>query len=62
MLGAQPTMIITPMMKQPNARGYISWEFPHAINSLIVDDLGNDEILLLATDSGNVCGYHIETI
>lgn len=61
-LGAEPTMIITPMMKQPNARGYISWEFPHAINSLVVDDLGRDEILLLATDSGNVCGYHIETI
>lgn len=61
-LGAQPTMIITPMMKKPNAPGYISPAFPHAVNNLIVEDLGRDEILLLATDSGNVCGYHVETI
>ncbi|KAH8695114.1 hypothetical protein BGW36DRAFT_382143 [Talaromyces proteolyticus] len=61
-LGTKPTIIITPVMKEPNAGGYISREFPHAINNIIVDDLGRDEILLLATDSGNICGYHVETI
>ncbi|KKA25398.1 hypothetical protein T310_0576 [Rasamsonia emersonii CBS 393.64] len=61
-LGSTPEMIITPVMKDPNAEGYISPEFPHAINNILVDDLGRDEVLLLATDSGNVCGYHVESI
>jgi hypothetical protein len=55
-------MIITPVMKEPDAEGCISPEFPHAINNILVDDLGRDEVLLLATDSGNVCGYHVESI
>ncbi|KAL1970275.1 hypothetical protein VTN77DRAFT_5435 [Rasamsonia byssochlamydoides] len=61
-LGSTPGMIITPVMKEPDAEGYISREFPHAINNILVDDLGRDEVLLLATDSGNVCGYHVESI
>lgn len=55
-------MIITPVMRDPNAEGYISRRCPHGINNILVDDLGRDEILLLATDSGNVCGYHVEHI
>jgi hypothetical protein len=55
-------MIITPVMRIPDAEGYISSRCPHGINNILVDDLGRDEILLLATDSGNVCGYHVENI
>jgi CRT10 len=55
-------MILTPIMKDPEAEGIISRQSPHAINNILVDDLGRDEILLLATDSGNVCGYHVESI
>lgn len=55
-------MIITPVMRDPDAEGYISSRYPHGINNILVDDLGRDEILLLATDSGNVCGYHVENI
>lgn len=61
-LGRKPAMIITPVMRDPNAAGYISNRCPHGINNILVDDLGRDEILLLATDSGNVCGYHVENI
>lgn len=61
-LGATPEMIITPVMKEPDAEGFISVEFPHAINNILVDDLGRDEVLLLTTDSGNVCGYHVDSI
>lgn len=61
-LGRKPAMIITPVMRDPDAEGYISSRCPHGINSILVDDLGRDEILLLATDSGNVCGYHVESI
>jgi hypothetical protein len=60
-LGSVPEMAITPVMKV-NAPGYISSSSPHAINHLIVDELGRDEILLLATDSGNVCAYNVERI
>jgi hypothetical protein len=46
-------------MKEPNAPGYIDRSRPHTINHIIVDDLGVDEVLLLATDSGNVTGYNV---
>ncbi|KAL3471789.1 hypothetical protein BJX99DRAFT_236825 [Aspergillus californicus] len=61
-LGSRPEIIITPVMKEPNARGYIEPAFPHEINSILVDDLGREEVLLLGTDSGNVCGYRVEAI
>ncbi|KXG50395.1 Ribonucleotide reductase, transcriptional regulator CRT10 [Penicillium griseofulvum] len=62
LLGSQPVMIIHPVMKEPNAPGYIDRSRPHTINHILVDDLGVDEVLLLATDSGNVTGYNVEAI
>ncbi|PLB49408.1 hypothetical protein P170DRAFT_475705 [Aspergillus steynii IBT 23096] len=62
MLGSVPLMIITPVMKESSARGFISPNTPHAINNILVDDLGREEVLLLVTDSGNVCGYRTEAI
>ncbi|KAJ6150978.1 hypothetical protein N7470_007572 [Penicillium chermesinum] len=62
LLGTIPEMIITPVMENPDAGGYIDQRAPHTINHMIVDDLGRDEIIVLATDSGNVCAYHVEAI
>ncbi|KAJ5887655.1 hypothetical protein N7495_007696 [Penicillium taxi] len=62
LLGSQPEMIICPVMKNPLADGFIDRTAPHNINNMLIDDLGLDEVLLLVTDSGNVCGYHVETI
>ncbi|KAL4939573.1 hypothetical protein BDV06DRAFT_198598 [Aspergillus oleicola] len=61
-LGLKPEMVITPVMKDPGAEGYIMPTSPHDINSILVDDLGREEVLLLVTDSGNVCGYRVEAI
>lgn len=61
-LGIKPEMIITPVMKEPYAEGYIEPTSPHEINSILVDDLGREEVLLLVTDSGNICGYRVEAI
>ncbi|PYH94253.1 hypothetical protein BO71DRAFT_232236 [Aspergillus ellipticus CBS 707.79] len=61
-LGNKPEMIITPVVKEPSGSGYISPATPHAINNLLVDDLGREEVLLLVTDSGNICGYRVEAI
>lgn len=62
LLGSIPEMIINPVMDNPNASGYIDPTAPHTINQILVDDLGRDEVLVLATDSGNVCAYHVEAI
>ena len=40
----------------------IDIEDPHSINRIHVDYLGNDEILLVACDDGDVVGYRIEEI
>ncbi|KAL5339713.1 hypothetical protein BJX70DRAFT_397425 [Aspergillus crustosus] len=61
-LGTNPEMIINPVMKEPRGEAYIQPACPHDINSILVDDLGREEVLLLVTDSGNVCGYRIEAI
>lgn len=55
-------MIITPVMKNPESVGYIAPYLPHAINNMLVGDLGLEEVLLVVTDSGNVCGYRVEAI
>ncbi|KAJ5545498.1 Ribonucleotide reductase transcriptional regulator CRT10 [Penicillium sp. DV-2018c] len=62
LLGSQPAVIIQPVLNDPNAEGYIDNNNPHIINNIIVDDLGLNEVLLLATDSGNVTGYEVEAI
>ncbi|KAL4779985.1 hypothetical protein BJX76DRAFT_361257 [Aspergillus varians] len=61
-LGTKPEMIVTPVMKETLAEGYILPDSPHEINGILVDDLGREEVLLLVTDSGNVCGYRVEAI
>lgn len=49
-------------MKSPDATGYISAHVPHAMNNMLVGDLGQEEILLLVTDSGNVSAYRTEHV
>lgn len=61
-LNKKPKLFIPPTLAEPNAPGYIDQRDPHAINNLIVGDLGTEEILLLATDSGNVTAYHTTAI
>lgn len=61
-LHRRPVLVIPPLLANPNARGYIDERVPHSINHLIVGDLGKEEILLLATDSGNVTAYYTKTI
>lgn len=61
-LGSQAAMIIKPVMKEPSRPGYLTPLAPHTINTIIVDELGLDEVLVIATDSGNICAYHVEAI
>ncbi|ETI23676.1 hypothetical protein G647_05479 [Cladophialophora carrionii CBS 160.54] len=57
-----PALLIPPAPANPTARGYIDPRVPHAVNHLIVGDLGKEEILLTATDSGNITAYYTKTI
>jgi hypothetical protein len=61
-LGEKPTLTIPPTLAEPNAQGYIDARQSHTINQIIVGDLGTEEILLVATDSGNVAAYHTKAI
>lgn len=57
-----PSLLIPPSLANPSAEGYLDTCFPHAINHLIVGDLGSEEILLVSTDSGNVTAYYTKAI
>jgi len=61
-LKRQPVLLIQPDLENRHAHGYMGTRRDgaqaHCINQLIVGDLGSQEILLLATDSGNVVAYH----
>ncbi|RMD43440.1 hypothetical protein DV735_g1682, partial [Chaetothyriales sp. CBS 134920] len=67
-LGKAPRLLIPPALAEPQAFGYLDFlgdspgPHPHAINHLLVGDLGSEEILLLSTDSGNVAAYHTKAI
>jgi hypothetical protein len=61
-LGEKPSLTIPPTLAEPNAQGYIDARQSHTINHIIVGDLGTEEILLVATDSGNVVAYHTKAI
>lgn len=56
------SFVILPSLANPKAKGYLDTESPHAINHLIVDDLGKEEILLASTDSGNVTAYYTKNV
>lgn len=61
-LGSQPQLNLVPNLANPEAQGYIDPSRPHNINHLVVGELGSEEILLLATDSGNVAAYYTTAI
>lgn len=43
-------------------RGYIDLSEPHAVNHLIVADLGTEEVLVAACDDGDVIAYSVRSI
>jgi len=61
-----PSIILNPPCTQATSLFYqhpgIDVYDPHSINRILVDYLGNDEILLVACDDGDVIVYRIEEI
>ena len=61
-LAGKPSLTIPATLAEPKAQGYIDARQSHTINHIIVGDLGTEEILLVATDSGNIAAYHTKAI
>ena len=61
-LHQKPQLNVPPTLANATAAGYIDEWRPHGINHLMVGDLGSEEILLVATDSGNIAAYHTRAI
>ncbi|KIV77258.1 hypothetical protein PV11_09071 [Exophiala sideris] len=57
-----PALLIPPTLANPSAGGYIDPHSPHTINHIVVGDLGSEEIVLAATDSGNITAYFTKAI
>ncbi|MCJ1311621.1 hypothetical protein MMC25_005294 [Agyrium rufum] len=61
-LGSRPVLIIRLPRSTPHRSGWISEWYPHAVNRVLVDNLGHEEILLCACDDGDVIGYYVKAI
>lgn len=57
-----PDLILTPPLTAPNLEGYVDPITPHSINRIVVAFLGNEEILLVCCDDGDVIGYRTGAI
>lgn len=58
----KPKLVIDLPRSRPGLRGYLDPSRPHAINHLIVGDIGNEEILVVACDDGDVISYTVRSI
>ncbi|KAI1447685.1 hypothetical protein F5Y02DRAFT_350624 [Annulohypoxylon stygium] len=63
-LPVEPDLILQPAASTMGVvvGGYLDENFPHQVNHLIVSDFGNEEILLLAYDDGDVIAYYTRHI
>ena len=58
----KPELIITLGRSRPGLTGYIDRSRPHAVNHLIVGDIGNEEVVVVACDDGDVISYTVRSI
>ncbi|KAI1356679.1 hypothetical protein F5Y01DRAFT_1464 [Xylaria sp. FL0043] len=63
-LSARPDLIVKPPTSKEALKvgGSIDRAMPHQMNHLIIGDLGQEEVLLLACDDGDVLGYYTSQI
>jgi len=54
-----PALIVQTAPSAPNLLGYLDPRQPHAINNLVVQRLGNEEIIAVVRDDGDVDAYLI---
>lgn len=60
-LTKEPGLVLHPPKTGHRGQGIDPWE-PHSINRVLVEYLGNEEVLLITCDDGDVIGYRTEVI
>jgi hypothetical protein len=58
----EPSLVLHPPISSPNLHFGVDHVDPHSITRLIVEYLGNDEVLLATCDDGDVVGYRVEDV
>ncbi|KAK4505422.1 hypothetical protein PRZ48_003385 [Zasmidium cellare] len=61
-LPQEPALIVTSQPSRPARPGYIDARRPHAINNLVVQCLGNEEIIATVRDDGDVDAFFVRQI
>jgi len=61
-LALEPPLVLHPPVSSQGLEPGIDPDDPHSITRLLVDFLGNDEVLLATCDDGDVVGYRIAEI
>lgn len=62
MIPKKPELVLNLPKSREGLRGYIDPNKPHAVNHLIVADLGTEEVLVAACDDGDVIAYSVRSI
>lgn len=61
-LGKDPTLVIKLPVSRSGLPGHLNPRYPHVINHMVVDDLGDEETLACCCDDGDVVLYHVTAI
>jgi hypothetical protein len=60
--GFESCLILHPPISSPYLSPYMDEDDPHSITRVLVAYLGNDEVLLVTCDDGDVVGYRVSEI
>lgn len=61
-VSGDPELILNVSKSHRGLRGHIDPSKPHAVNQLVIGDLGNEEIILIVCDDGDVAIYTTRSI
>ena len=61
-LPTRPDYVLKSTPIGPNLAGHIAPGKGHWINNMVIGDLGEDEVLAMAFDNGNVVAYSVKTV
>ncbi|CAK4032632.1 hypothetical protein DOTSEDRAFT_69718 [Lecanosticta acicola] len=61
-LPSTPALIVTSQPSGPGFQGYLDLRHPHAINHLVVQNLGNEEVVAAVRDDGDVDAFLVRHI
>lgn len=58
----KPALIVPSLPSRPGLRGYLDTTNPHSINNLVVQNLGNEEVVAAVRDDGDVDAFLVRHI